>query len=555
MAIIIPQEESKTVSTPRLQAFGDETTFGGGSGLQAENEQVQKIAESTFEIGAFEKVRADQTAVQGASAQLAAIHSKLLSDPNEGLPAYKGVNAMDGHDKIMAEYQKHANELAKGLQPAQQGAFNRIAIQQGDVLNQHAMAYVNNQLEQHDTNTFQAVMKNNAENASKYYGNDDAVGILKNQTDLIAQARAKRLGLGPEQTEDFMRTVQSNFHEQVLSQMVNDPNFQKKAQNYFDQNKGEMDAASQERISKWIGDGSIKSQSNQLAAEAMNANPKSESAALARADKVADPDVRSMARQIISAQFSQNRAADKNDKEQTFMAVQDQITKAGLTDPVDIRQAIKPTDWTNMTGAQRQAILKSGQDNVTSPRMWADYSQAIADGSISLMTRGDLHTKFLQFASLSDQKQILKTWAEGQKDTKNLSHTKTFNQMVDQAAIDSKIVNSVRKDNWSEDEYRNWKLLGDEAQQRIEATERATGKKLTPTNQQELINNLVIDHTFEKKGWFGSTSQEFEPYTKQFSAQVLSKFPDASEDQIAKAYRMVRNGSKQAEVEAFLKAK
>lgn len=554
--IIIPKEEPRTIDSPRSQAFGDASTFGGGPGLAAEDEQIQKIAQSTNEIATFEKIRADQTAVQGATAKLAEIHSKLLTDQADGLPAYKGVNAMDGHDKIMAEYKKQANGLAKGLRPDQQGAFSRIAVEQGDALNQHAMAYVNSQIEQHDTNTFQSVIKNNTQLASINYGEPGSVATFKDQNDKIAMARAKRLGLDPDQTEDFMRNIHSQFHESVLSQMVNDPNFQKQAEGYFQANKDQMDIDSRERVEKWIGDGSLKSQSNALAASAMRENPKSESESLSYVDKHAgDDDARAMGRQIVSAQFSQNRAADKNDKEQTFLNVQDQITKAGLNDSADIRQAIKPTDWNNMTGAQRQAILKIGQDTVTSPRMWTDYAESVKDGSIMRLSRADLQTKFLQYASPADQKTILSTWAKGQKGSNALAPTKSFHELNVEAAVDAKVVPSGRMADWSEDEMHNYKLLGDEAQQRIEATEQAMGKKMTPTNMKEIFDKVVIDHTFARKGWFGSTNQTFEPYTKEFSAHVMGKFPDASEDQIAQAYSMVQHGEKAPEVEAFLKGK
>ena len=44
-------------------------------------------------------------------------------------------------------------------------------------------------------------------------------------------------------------------------------------------------------------------------------------------------------------------------------------------------------------------------------------------------------------------------------------------------------------------------------------------------------------------------------YVIEDAAEALSVAPNASEEQITKAYQMVRNGAKQAEVEAFLKAK
>lgn len=552
MTIIIPQEETQTVNPPRFQPQANETTFGGGPGLAAEHEQIQKIAQSTNEIATFEKIRADQTAVQGATAQSADTMNKLMYE----LHSYQGVNAMDGQKKVLKDFEDQANGLAKGLQPDQQGAFNKFAIEHRTMLNNYAMGYVSNQLDQHETNTFKAATKTNAESAGLQYGNPEAINTLKNQNDKMVGAWIQRKGLTGDEATDFKRTMNSMFYEKVLGNMVNDGNFQDKAKQLYADHRAEIDSDTRDRIEKWMGDGSIKSQANKLVADAMKASPKSESEALARADKNDDPDVRSMARQIISAQFTQNRAAEKNDKEQSMMVIQNRIGKLGLTDPEDIKQNITTTEKNSITGVQYQALLKSGQDNVTSPRMMVDFYQSIKDKSLIGMSRADLQTKFLQYASLSDQKQILKTWADGQKGGKQeFSSAGSFGDMQMQAAVDAKIVPSKNQQDWRDDERHNWKILGDEVAKQKDLTEAARGKKLAPSDIRDLFNKVVIDHTFEKKGWFGSTSEEFEPYTKEFSAAILTKFPSASEDQIAQAYSMVQRGMKAPDVEAFLKGK
>jgi hypothetical protein len=255
MPIIIPQVEPQTVNPPRLEPVANETTFGGGPGLAAEGEQIQKTAGASNEIAEFgklEKIRNDQIAVQAATSQLDAIHNNLINDPDAGLPAYKGANAMAGHDHVIAEYQKNANDIAKTLQPDQQGAFNKFALQGFKTLNDHAMGYVRGQMEQHDTNTYAAALQNKIQLASNNYANPDAVKTMKDQIDLMAGARAKRLGLNPEETEDFMRKAHTNFHESVLSQMVNDPNAMGQAKQYFKANKGEMDVESQDRVRNLI---------------------------------------------------------------------------------------------------------------------------------------------------------------------------------------------------------------------------------------------------------------------------------------------------------------
>ena len=248
MSIIVPQVPQQSVEPPRIQPAADETTFGGGPGLAAEGQQIQEVAGHANEIATFEKIRADQTAVQAASSQLDGIQAKLLTDPKEGLPAYQGINAITGHEKIVTEYQKQANDISRNLQPDQQGAFTRMATEGLKALNDHAMSYVNSQIEQHDRNTFESAITNKTQLAALNYGQPNTVNMMLNQTDKMAAARAARLGLDEDQTQDLMRQIHTNFHETVLSQMVNDPNFMKQAKAYFADHKNDMDAESQDRV-------------------------------------------------------------------------------------------------------------------------------------------------------------------------------------------------------------------------------------------------------------------------------------------------------------------
>ena len=314
MAIVIPQEDPQTVNPPRLQVHGDETTFGGGPGVEAQNAQVQQIAQHTNEIATFEKIRADQTAVQGVVAKSSELKNHLMTDPTDGLPAYKGINAMTGHDKVMATWQDQTNEMVKNLQPDQQGAATRIILDQGTALNRHAMGYVQDQARSIRYEYVQCgYEKYNSECFASMYGDPQSVQTDKANFDKLVSARAMRQGMNPkdpndEQFTDFKRTYDSLFHSGVLGNMVNDPNFQKQAEQYYAANKDQMTIDDQEKAQKWLGDGSVKSQSNQAVADLMQKHPNSESGFLAAADKIDDPDVRSMVRQIGSAQFAQNRA-------------------------------------------------------------------------------------------------------------------------------------------------------------------------------------------------------------------------------------------------------
>lgn len=247
--MLVPEVNPEPIPSVRIQPVANQTTFGGGPGLSEENQEVQKIASQAGEISAFERIRADQTAIQQATAKLSAIHTDLLTNPQTGLPAYRGTNAMAGQDKIWTQYQKSSNEISDSLVGQQQkGAFNRIAIQMGDTFNQHVKAHVAQELDKHDATTFEALVNNKATESATTYGNAKALAFNNQLIDDATRARAERLGLDPQESDKLMRTVKTTYHETVLSQMVNDPAYLKQAKQYFSNYKDEMDVDSRDRV-------------------------------------------------------------------------------------------------------------------------------------------------------------------------------------------------------------------------------------------------------------------------------------------------------------------
>lgn len=264
MAIIAPDINPQPIPGVRLQSSANETTFGGGPGLAENGQEIQKIAASTGDIGAlelvhqqkiaqFEQEKADQTAVQDATAKLSAIHTDLLTNRESGLPAYQGVNALKGQSVLWDKYQKSANELSQGLTGyAQQTAFNVHALGMGETFLQNVKAHVSQELDKHDAKSFEALVNNKATESGTSYGNANALAMNNSMVNDATIARAKRLGLDPDETKNFMRTVKTGYHEDVLSQMVNDPNFIGKAKEYFDTYKSEMDSESKDRVRGWF---------------------------------------------------------------------------------------------------------------------------------------------------------------------------------------------------------------------------------------------------------------------------------------------------------------
>lgn len=258
MAIILPDVTPQPIPGVRIAPTADETAFGGGPGLAKEGQEVQKIAAATGEIGGLQRIqaawevqRANETAAQEGLAKQSAIHTDLLTNRETGLPAYQGKNALAGQDKLWTEYQKSANEIAKDLPNDNARAiFNKRVIESGNAFLQNVKAHVASELDKQDSHTFESLVENKANESASMYGNTKALTQNHQLLEDATNDRAHRLGLDDNQTEKLMRQVMTNYHETVLSQMVNDPAFSKQAHQYFAANKSEMDVASRDRVNQ-----------------------------------------------------------------------------------------------------------------------------------------------------------------------------------------------------------------------------------------------------------------------------------------------------------------
>jgi hypothetical protein len=118
----------------------------------------------------------------------------------------------------------------------------------GDAFQQHLQGHVASELDKQDAHSFESLVENKSNESATQYTNIKALAQNHQLLEDATNARAQRLGLDDNQSEKLMRQVMTNYHETVLSQMVNDPAYSKQMHKYFADNQGEMDVASRDRV-------------------------------------------------------------------------------------------------------------------------------------------------------------------------------------------------------------------------------------------------------------------------------------------------------------------
>jgi hypothetical protein len=307
--------------------------------------------------------------------------------------------------------------------------------------------------------------------------------------------------------------------------MANDPNFSGMAKKYFLDNKKEIDPKQWDKIQGLLDTSSVKSDASSYARDILSKNPDSEAKALLSANKIKDPETADATRQLISRTFQQNRQADKNDQDNIFLQTSQRIKQSGLTDPVDIAKAIRPSEKIGMRDEQYRAILKTGQDVVTSPNKWLDFMETVKDGSVTKLSRADLESKYLPYFDVNDKKKAEDLWTTGRKGPSNkFTGEQTTAQMIDNSLINEGFIHAkqnLRNENQKQFQVKFNSLVRDE----IDQTQEKEKRILTSTEKQEIIDHHLLEEIGNRSSSWASFSR-----TMRLSTKPPVSFNDIPED-------------------------
>jgi hypothetical protein len=252
MAIVIPQDTPQTVEPPRIQASADETTFGGGPGLAAEGQEIQKIASSGGEIGTFEKIRADQTAGEEAQAKMLGAQTDILYNPQTGILTSKGKDALQAQEDGRKRFKDMATQIMGTLHgPEQQGPFQKWVQKQSYDFDRVASVHVDQQLLAHDNASLQEVISKGSGLAAMGHGDPNIIANNLSTIDKNLDDYAKRNRLDEDVAAIKKSDVHGQFHSAVITEMADEGNY-KGAGDYFKANMDDIDPKFRKDIKDYL---------------------------------------------------------------------------------------------------------------------------------------------------------------------------------------------------------------------------------------------------------------------------------------------------------------
>jgi hypothetical protein len=494
MAITAPDVTPQPIQGVRVSADTNDTTFGGGPGLQAVGQQGQDIAKSVGEIATFEKIRADQTAIEEAQAKATALTQNALYNPQTGFMGTKGKDAAEVQQDTSNSIQKGLNDISSTLTgDEQKGGFNKWALEHYGVVNQQMMGHVQTQLVEHDKNSYGSLLDNTASNLAMSHGNQDAINHAFQTIDTNTQAFAQRNRYDKDGTDALMQDAHDKLYSAIIYGKLK---FQKdgSAQSYFDSVKDNISPQVQEKLQGDLQEGNLRYQANSAAIAAVQKNPDSEVDALKAVADIKDPDAQEMARKLVSERFAQNRMAIKNDQDDTFMRMQEMVNQKGLTDPAERRNAVPEPSWNKLSSEQQRAIERGGTPDETSIVKWADFQGMVKDGTVKDLSKADFMAKFAPYFTASDAKQALDKWSASQKSgDPKAARDQSIAQSIDQSLTTAGLIHADPKLR-HDDAKMLLKQVGDNVHRQIVDYQSANNGKMPQSPDiQKMIDKQTID--------------------------------------------------------------
>lgn len=572
MAITVPEVEPQITPNFREQPAANETTFGGGPGADAINSQVQKIASSAAEIAIDARYKQDQAAVSEAQSAASRLTTDVLYDPTTGVLVSQGTNTLKAHKEGMTRLQKGMNDISMKLNgEAQIGAFNAWAMKNADASNTTMMGHVDKELEKHDVQVFDTLVKNQQGIVAMAHGNPKVLELGFQTVNENALSFAQRNNYDPEQTKILVQNANDKMHSSVIDGMLKFQN-DDSADKYFEAHKDGMSPAMQEQMSKALLEGNIRNRSTIEADKIWNKSGGNLAEAFAEANKIENPAIREMTRDKIKGLQSDKVLVQEADQNEKFQQAWGLVKNQPLNKPVNLREIIPPMLWSKLLPSNQEVLKKLVFNNETNAEKYTKF-MLMSPTELKQINAQQMQMEWLPEMAPKDRDKVMKKWQGGQANTKD-SYVTTAQQHIIADYARMQGIAGLTPGDPNKPGHDPRKLRGDRAKiyhqyqsvldQTILNYETTELKGQRPASDQEvknLFDNLVITQMGEKSIGpfkFGGKQIILTPVSDIPQNAIEDLYAIASHigvkptrEQIQQAYYYYQNKDKKGVDEAF----
>lgn len=493
-----PQLRSTALGGARVRAVASEEAFGGGRA----NEGIDRALNQTVDIFQREAEKANELAVLEADTKAVRHKNSLFYDEKSGAMTRKGKDAIAAVGEYTDQWDKSTKEIEESLSnPAQRRAFRARAEGHKTELNGQLQKHAFMESQNYDTEQTQARVAVAQEEAVLNYKDPFIVGRNLQVQEAEIKKHAERLGLPPEKAQLMLQESKSKTHSQIIERMLVSGN-DLEADAYAKSNKDQFTGQDSLRVEKLLEDGSLRGGSQRFTDDVMKRGL-TMSQALEEAKSIENPKLRDAAASRVREEFQIQKIAREDQQTKIFENASNILESA----KGDLGR-IKPSTWAAMDMNQRQALeqrsrqLKEGTPAATN---WDKYYEFKTVASSPELRNDFLRTNLMQHRhELADSefKELinLQTSLRKGESSEELDGFRQNNEIVNTTLTKLGVDTSPKPGSKDSEKVS---LFRREVEKEVIARQKTTGKKISNTEVQEIVDNLAVPGTVPGTGFFG----------------------------------------------------
>lgn len=249
----------------RVSATAEDFGAGMGRALERGGQQIANIGERLAARADQIQKEDDALAVEKAYAAFSDRERVFMYDPERGIYARRGGNAMGAYDETSKWWDEAGRETVSGLaNPNQQRLMQQMLLRRRDSAMDGVARHVARERQTYMAEATDARMKGITADAAAAYNDEGKVNGLIEEADGMLREWGRRQGQSPQQIDLNTRAARSAIRQSVIERMAVDNPLA--AQRYYEANKGDMDGLTQVQVERSLRAG-VERQRGNMAVE------------------------------------------------------------------------------------------------------------------------------------------------------------------------------------------------------------------------------------------------------------------------------------------------
>lgn len=421
---------------------------------------LQPLAATADRLYAAERTKADNTALRDADNKMGALRRSLLEDAQRGYFAMRGRSAMEGAEKVTAEWQKGISQIEAGLATEEQRSrFAAYKAQQHDQMSVAVQRHLRQEIDAEEKDVAEATISSAFDDALANYADGVAVGDAIGKAQAVIRDFGRGRGVRPEVIDRQVAEHTSKMLAGVVGRYL-DAGQDLDAKAFYEAHQDEIVGGHRGKLEQALEVGSTRGESQRRADAIMSTPDITRGAAYEAAKAIEDPKVRQETEDRLTIGFARRDADERDRYEKTVETAWDYIDR-GATVPTSVMSQLKApqraqirsylkavakgeepaTDWSRYYDLKTMASSEGTRDAFLQANLFAERGK-LADaefkeliGLQGALRKGD-EAATAKLGGYQTANQIVESALRGAKLDKNKETADRFRRVVDQAVAD-----------------------------------------------------------------------------------------------------------------------